>query len=80
MLAALSLDDISPQIGVAQSETLDPTLMRSTGDIGLQGRLKYLRRDLDQSDRDLAMIEVTATTPDGQTVTLYRLATRSEMP
>ena len=79
-LAAKSLDDISSETGTAQSETIDDNLLRRTGDADLQGRLKYLRRDSKQSDRDLAMIQITATAPDGQTVTLYRLATRAEMP
>ncbi len=79
-LAARSLDDISSETGVAMSESISPTLIHDTDDVELTGRLRYLRRDSDQADRDLAVIQITATTPDGQAVTLYRLATRAEMP
>jgi prepilin-type N-terminal cleavage/methylation domain-containing protein len=79
-LAAKHLDDISARTGVAMSESIDPSLMRDASDAEMAGRVKYLRRTAGQVARDIAVIEVTAETADGQTVTLYRLATRAEMP
>ncbi len=81
-LASRPLDGISPSVGVLQSETVDAALLSTPADpqVTVEGNIQYLHRYAAQPSRDLALIAVTATMPDGQRVTVYRLATRSEMP
>lgn len=81
-LASRQLDSISPRSGVMQREAISTSLLASPSDplMTVEGKIEYLNRYVTQPSRDLAMISVTARMPDGQTVTVYRLATRSEMP
>jgi Tfp pilus assembly protein PilV len=81
-LASRPLDDISPGVGVLQSETVDASLLSTPANpqVTVEGHIQYLHRYAAQPSRDLALIAVTATMPDGQSVTVYRLAARSEMP
>ncbi len=79
-LAAMRLEEISPENGNGSSEDLDDSVLAGSDSVAASGRLRYISRHPTQASRDLALIAVTATAADGQRVTLYRLATRTEMP
>ncbi len=79
-VAAYSLETLSPAAGISQTQTLTPSNLSPGTDADVTGELSYIQRHATQSPRDLAIVSVTATTEDGETVTVYRLMTRTELP
>lgn len=79
-LLTYRLNNLSPSTGTAQEEPISSTAVKSRDQTKVQGTLRYIVRNATQSPRDLAVVEVTTTTPDGKQMKTYRLMSRAEMP
>lgn len=79
-LLTYRLSNLSTPTGTAQDEPVSSTVLKSNDRAEVKASLRYIVRNMNQPPRDLAVVEVTATTPDGQQVKTYRLLSRAEMP
>lgn len=79
-LLIYGLDELSPATGTASVETLSPSSLRASGSTEVQGTIHYIVRNVSQAPRDLAVVEVVITSPEGKQTKTHRLLSRAKMP
>ncbi|GIW76225.1 MAG: hypothetical protein KatS3mg104_1288 [Phycisphaerae bacterium] len=79
-LLSYGLDELSPAVGTASVETLSPSQLRASDSTQVQGTIHYIVRNVSQAPRDLGVVEVVTTSPDGKQTKTHRLLSRAKMP